>query len=65
MNKNNFMIVSGGGEKEGVLWVAKLLRLFRIGTRGSNESQECALSRYTEVTCPIDMLDKHGCIGGM
>lgn len=38
-NKNSFVLVSSGGEEDCSLSVAKVLLLFRIVLRGSNESQ--------------------------
>lgn len=44
----------GGGRERSGLWVAKVLLLFRIGGRGSGESQEYALTVYGS-----DMLDRY------
>lgn len=52
------MLVCGRGEEGGGLLVAKVLPLFRIRVRGSNESQKYALLHYMGVTRSIDLVDE-------
>lgn len=58
VKKNSFVPVWGGREEGRGLWNAEILPLFRIGVRGSNESQEYAFSQSIVMTRSIDKVGK-------
>lgn len=55
--KNNFLVLPCGGERSSGLWVM-VLKIFRIGLRESNKSQEYVYLLYTETTFPINIVKK-------
>lgn len=57
------MLVFGGKEESSGLWVAKVLLLFKISVRKSNEKQEYAFLPYIAVTSLTDTLERTlGCV---
>lgn len=57
------MLVSGGREEDGSLWVVKVLLLFWIIVTGSIDIQECAFLKYKEMTRPKDTVNgTFGCV---
>lgn len=50
---SSFVLVAGGGEKDGGQCAAKVLLSTRISVKTSIKRQENSILKYMEVTCPI------------
>lgn len=55
--RSGFLIVSGGGDNGGGLWVPRFLLLFKICYKESNGTEEYAFLRFMEITGLIDTVD--------
>lgn len=63
MAKNSFVLVSGVFEESDCLWLRKVLLLFLIGARGSDESREVAYLLHKTSKRSTDMVDEMlGCV---
>lgn len=57
------MLVPGNGEMNSSLWIMKVLLLFNVDSKGSNENNEHALLLYTVATSLTDLVDEaHRCV---
>jgi len=61
--KQSFVVMRGNDEGGRVLWVGKILLLFRLSYTGSSETEEFAYVQYMEVSKPISGVDRAlGCV---
>lgn len=63
VERNSFVLDSGGGEEGGRLLVKKILLLLRTGAMKSNENPEYAFSKYIPMMRPANTADETlGCV---
>lgn len=55
---NSFVLICGGTEKRGGLWVEEILLTLKMAVRGSEESQEYAVLQYVEVRRPGHIVEE-------